>query len=59
MCKETAIKEEKCELELYLFTYLTLTKRKKLLQCCVDQSPKKQMLFPGQSVGRYYPLEGT
>ena len=45
MCKETAIKEEKCELELYLFTYLTLTKKKKLLPCCVVQSPKKQMLF--------------
>lgn len=59
MCKETAIKEEKCELELYLFTYLTLTKRKKLFPCCVDQSPKKQMLFPGQISARYYPLEGT
>ena len=59
MYKEIAIKEEKCELELYLFTYLTLTKRKKLLPCCVDQSPKKQMLFPGQSVAWYYLLEGT
>lgn len=58
MCKETAIKEEKCELELYLFTYLTLTKKKKLLPCCVVQSPKKQMLFPGQSAAWYYPLEG-
>ena len=59
MCKETAIKEEKWELELYLFTYLPLTKRKKLLPCCVDQSSKKQMLFPGQSAAWYYPLEGT
>lgn len=38
MCKETAIKEEKCELELYLFTYLTLTKKKKIatMLCCSE-----------------------
>lgn len=57
MCKETAIKEEKCELKLYLFTYLILTKSKKFLASCVDQTTKKQTPFPGKNAGWYCPFE--